>query len=71
MKELLKEQYEAPATKRTRVEMENGICATSTIEGVKPGDDVGKQRHVNIDPQISEDFLGNPNSPNNSIETTW
>ena len=29
MKELLKEQYEAPATKRTRVEMENGICATS------------------------------------------
>ena len=30
MKELLKEQYEAPATKRTRVEMENGICATSS-----------------------------------------
>lgn len=64
MKELLKEQYEAPATKRTRVEMENGICATSTIEGVKPGDDVGKQRHVSIDPQISEDFSGD-------IDVSW
>ena len=50
MKELLKEQYEAPATKRTRVEMENGICATSIIN-VEPGDDVAKDRHVSIDQQ--------------------
>lgn len=49
MKELLKEQYEAPATKRTRVEMENGICATSVT--VHPGDDVGKDRHVSINQQ--------------------
>ena len=49
MKELLKEQYEAPATKRTRVEMENGICATSVT--VHPGDDVGEDRHVTISPQ--------------------
>lgn len=48
MKELLKEQYEAPATKRTRVEMENGICATSVT--VRPGD-VGKGRHVEINRQ--------------------
>lgn len=62
MKERLKEQYEAPATKRTRVEMENGICATSTIEGVKPGDDVGKQRHVKINnQQAGEEIIG----------TTW
>lgn len=67
MKELLKEQYEAPATKRTRVEMENGICATSIIN-VEPGDDVAKDRHVNIDPQISEDFS---ETPGNSIDTTW
>lgn len=50
MKELLKEQYEAPATKRTRVEMENGICATSIIN-VKRGDDVAKDRHVDINRQ--------------------
>lgn len=50
MKELLKEQYEAPATKRTRVEMENGICAASIIN-VKPGDDVAKDRHVDINRQ--------------------
>ena len=49
MKELLKEQYEAPATKRTRVEMENGICQASVP--VRPGDDVGKDRHVTISPQ--------------------
>ena len=49
MKELLKEQYEAPATKRTRVEMENGICQASVP--VRPGDDVGKDRHVSIDKQ--------------------
>ena len=49
MKERLKEQYEAPATKRTRVEMENGICQASVP--VRPGDDVGKDRHVTISPQ--------------------
>lgn len=49
MKELLKEQYEAPATKRTRVEMENGICATSVT--VRPGGDVGEDRHVDINRQ--------------------
>ena len=49
MKEQLKEQYEAPATKRTRVEMENGICQASVP--VRPGDDVGKDRHVSIDKQ--------------------
>lgn len=49
MKELLKEQYEAPATKRTRVEMENGICATS-VQAIPDGD-VGKDRHVTISPQ--------------------
>ena len=51
MKERLKEQYEAPATKRTRVEMENGICATSTIDGIEPGKDIGTNRHVDINPQ--------------------
>ena len=45
MKELLKEQYEAPATKRTRVEMESGICVASDL---KPGDDVSEDRHVSI-----------------------
>lgn len=55
MKELLKEQYEAPATKRTRVEMENGICAASVT--VRPGDDVGKDRHVEINRQeVGESF---------------
>lgn len=65
MKEQLKEQYEAPVTKRTRVEMENGICATSTIHGVEQGDDVGKQRHVSIDPQHSDTFS------EDNIDTTW
>ena len=61
MKELLKEQYEAPATKRTRVEMENGICATSIIN-VNPGDDVAKDRHVKINnQQAGEEIIG----------TTW
>ena len=32
MKERLKEQYEAPATKRTRVEMENGICQAGFVK---------------------------------------
>lgn len=60
MKELLKEQYEAPATKRTRVEMENGICATSVT--VRPGDDVGKDRHVKINnQQAGKEIIG----------TTW
>lgn len=66
MKEQLKEQYEAPATKRTRVEMENGICAASIIN-VNPGDDVAKDRHVKINHQVngneasgeSFDFSGN------------
>ena len=53
MKERLKEQYEAPATKRTRVEMENGICATSTID-VRPREDIGKERHVEINRQGGE-----------------
>lgn len=60
MKELLKEQYEAPATKRTRVEMENGICATSVT--VCPGGDVGEDRHVKINnQQAGEEIIG----------TTW
>ncbi|MDN0078267.1 hypothetical protein QVO32_02375 [Bacteroides gallinaceum] len=67
MKERLKEQYEAPATKRTRVEMENGICATSVT--AHPGGDVGGEgsRHVKINHQVngnkesggSFDFSGN------------
>ena len=57
MKELLKEQYEAPATKRTRVEMENGICAASTIN-VNPGDDVAKDRHVDINRQENGGSFG-------------
>lgn len=60
MKERLKEQYEAPATKRTRVEMENGICATSVT--AHPGDDVGEERHVEINnQQAGEEIIG----------TTW
>ena len=55
MKELLKEQYEAPATKRTRVEMENGICATSVT--AHPDGDVGEERHVEINRQeVGESF---------------
>ena len=49
MKERLKEQYEAPATKRTRVEMENGICQASVP--VRPDGDVGEDKHVTISPQ--------------------
>ena len=68
MKELLKEQYEAPATKRTRVEMENGICATSIIN-VNPGDDVAKDRHVLINHQengnAGKDFDFSDDSWNN------
>ena len=67
MKELLKEQYEAPATKRTRVEMENGICATSVT--AHPGDDVGKDRHVKINHQengnVGKDFDFSDDSWNN------
>ena len=60
MKERLKEQYEAPATKRTRVEMENGICATSVT--AHPGRDVGEDRHVKINnQQAGEEIIG----------TTW
>ena len=67
MKERLKEQYEAPATKRTRVEMENGICQASVT--AHPGGDVGGEgsRHVKINHQVngneasgeSFDFSGN------------
>ena len=67
MKERLKEQYEAPATKRTRVEMENGICQASVT--AHPGGDVGREgsRHVKINHQVngneasgeSFDFSGN------------
>lgn len=50
MKILIKEKYEAPTTKRTRVEMECGICVASNVN-VDQGDDVGKNRHVTISPQ--------------------
>ena len=67
MKELLKEQYEAPATKRTRVEMENGICATSVT--AHPGRDVGEDRHVKINHQkngnLGKDFDFSDDSWNN------
>lgn len=48
MEDLIKEKYEAPTTKRTRVEMESGICVASDR---KPGDDVSEDRHVSIDKQ--------------------
>lgn len=48
MENLIKEKYEAPTTKRTRVEMESGICVASDR---KPGDDVSKDRHVSINEQ--------------------
>lgn len=50
MENLIKEKYEAPTTKRTRVEMESGICVASNVD-VKPGDDVSKDRHVSINEQ--------------------
>lgn len=51
MENLIKEKYEAPTTKRTRVEMESGICVASNVD-VKPGDDVKTDRHVDINQQI-------------------
>lgn len=48
MENLIKEKYEAPTTKRTRVEMESGICVASDH---KPGDDVSEDRHVSINQQ--------------------
>lgn len=59
MEDLIKEKYEAPTTKRTRVEMESGICVASNVD-VKPGDDVNTNRHVNIDAQGFDDtsFVG-------------
>lgn len=48
MENLIKEKYEAPTTKRTRVEMESGICVASDR---KPGNDVSEDRHVSIDKQ--------------------
>ncbi|WP_300792374.1 hypothetical protein [uncultured Bacteroides sp.] len=50
MENLIKEKYEAPTTKRTRVKMESGICVASDVD-VKPGDDVSTKRHVTISPQ--------------------
>lgn len=47
MEDLIKEKYEAPTTKRTRVEMESGICVASDR---KP-DDVSEDRHVSINQQ--------------------
>lgn len=67
MKERLKEQYEAPATKRTRVEMENGICQASVT--AHPGGDVGEKRHVLINHQengnVGKDFDFSDDSWNN------
>lgn len=67
MKERLKEQYEAPATKRTRVEMENGICQASVT--AHPGGDVGGERHVLINHQengnVGKDFDFSDDSWNN------
>lgn len=54
MKKLGKEKYEAPTTKRTRVEMESGICVASDVD-VNQGDDVNTNRHVNIDAQGFDD----------------
>lgn len=50
MENLAKEKYETPVTKRTRVEMESGICAASNVD-VNQGDDVSTNRHVTISPQ--------------------
>lgn len=58
-----KEKYEAPETKHVRVEVESGICATSVTP--KPGDDVSKDRHVDINKQIDGgtiDFTTGENS---------
>ena len=66
MENLAKEKYETPVTKRTRVEMESGICAASNVD-VNQGDDVSTNRHVSIDAQGFDDssFGGN-----NAI-TSW
>ena len=62
MENLIKEKYEAPTTKRTRVEMESGICVASNVD-VKPGDDINTNRHVNIDEQGFDDTsFGGKNS---------
>ena len=57
MEILMKETYVTPTTKRTRVEMESGICAASIVD-VKPGDDVGEERHVTITPQEKGESFG-------------
>lgn len=54
MENLAKEKYETPVTKRTRVEMESGICAASNVD-VNQGDDVSTNRHVSIDAQGFDD----------------
>lgn len=45
-----KEKYEAPVTQHVQVEVESGICAASVTPG--KGDDVAKDRHVDINAQI-------------------
>lgn len=50
MKELEKKTYEAPLTKHVQVEVESGICAASAYP--KPNQDVGTDRHVDINQQI-------------------
>ena len=67
MKERLKEQYEAPATKRTRVEMENGICQASVT--AHPGGDVGEKRHVEINRQEVGESFDFTSSENNSWDS--
>ena len=66
MENLIKEKYEAPTTKRTRVEMECGICVASDVD-VNQGDDVNTNRHVNIDAQ---GFDGTSFGGDNAI-TSW
>ncbi len=44
-----RKKYEAPVTKHIQVELENSICAASVSP--LPGDDVTKDRHVNINKQ--------------------
>lgn len=62
MENLIKEKYEAPTTKRTRVEMESGICVASNVN-VENGENVNTERHVHIDEQGFDDTsFGGKNS---------
>lgn len=67
MGNLAKEKYETPVTKWTRVEMESGICVASNVD-VKPGDDVGKNRHVTISPQEGGTEFGKDAWSGSSVE---